>query len=221
MRLVRFAGRALRGFVVAYILMTLTMLGWTFTWPDSDLTTLDPADTIICLGGGMSPNGRLAEATKTRVARCVDLYEAGVSDRIIFTGGERRPGGPSAGAQMLAHARSLGLPQEAGIVEPRAQSTLQNALFSLEIAAGSRSFILVTEAFHLPRSWASFKWAAWELGHDARSFRLVMSEQVRRQPRTGQIGWRILARESLAIWFNAVRSAAYSLAPNPSLGWLH
>lgn len=201
--------------------MTVVMLVWTFVWPVPDTDDFKTADAIVCLGGGMSPNGTLAAPVLTRIERCVQLFEADRAPVVVFSGGTAALNGPNAGGQMALYARSLGLPVNAVIVEGRAQSTLQNAVFSLDLVPDAERVIVVTEGFHLPRSWASFKWAAWEADHDGLGVSLAMSENVRRDPTSGTIGWRILARESLAIWFNALRAAAYSIAPDPDVNWLH
>ncbi len=221
MRLARLAGWFFRWGIVAFVLMTLSMLAWTFLWPEPDVRALKPADAIVCMGGGMSANGTLSAPTLTRVERCVQLFEARLAPVIIFSGGIARPNGPSAASQMGRFAMTLGLPQNAVIEEGLAQSTLQNALFSLPIIPNAEHIIVVTEAFHLPRSWASFRWARWELDHAAKSFTLVMSEDVRRDPFTGDVKWNILVRESLAIWFNAVRAVAYSVSPHGPVDWLY
>jgi uncharacterized SAM-binding protein YcdF (DUF218 family) len=169
----------------------------------------------------MSADGTLAASTLTRVERCAQLFEAGLAPMIIFSGGIARPTGPSAGAQMGRFAMTLGVPQYSVIAEGLAQSTLQNALFSLPMIPNAERIIIVTEAFHLSRSWASFRWAQWELGHPPTSFTLVMSEDVRRDPATGDVRWNMLVRESLAIWFNAVRAVANSVAPHDTVDLLH
>ncbi len=211
----------IRLFLYAYTAVTALMLAWTFLWPAPDPDTLRPADAIVCLGGGMDARGTLAQATLTRVDRCVQLYEAGLAPVVVFTGGTRTDGGPSAGGQMARYAETLGLPSRAGLIEGAAQSTLQNALFSLPLLPEAENIILVTEAFHLPRSYASFQWAGWTMGNADVSYTLVSSEQVRRDPVTGNVRWQILARESLAIWFNLARAAAYSLSADPQVDWLH
>lgn len=221
MLLVRSVGRLFKFAILAFVLMTLSILAWTFMWPQPELRALQPADAIVCLGGGMNANGALSAPTLTRVERCVQLFEAGLAPVIVFSGGIARPNGPSAGRQMGRIAMTLGLPQNAIVQEGLAQSTLQNALFSLPLIPNAERIIIVTEAFHLPRSWASFRWARWELGHPANSFTLVMSEDVRRDPLTGDVRWNIIVRESLAIWFNAVRALAYSVAPHNPVYWLH
>ncbi|MBU2993329.1 YdcF family protein [Octadecabacter sp. B2R22] len=201
--------------------MTAAMLAWTFLWPKSDMADLKQADAIVCLGGGMSSNGTLGAPVLTRIERCVQLYEAGLAPVILFTGGTATPEGVTAGGQMGRYAVGLGLPVSAVVEEGRAQSTLQNALFSLGLIPEARSLIVVTEAFHLPRSWASFHWASWELNQSDVSVALVKSEDVRRDPITGSVNWNILFRESIAIWFNGLRATAYSISPHKPLDWLH
>lgn len=203
------------------------MLAWTFLWPGPDTTTIAKADAIICLGGGMDAKGVLAEPTLKRVERCVALHDAGLAPMIIFTGGRATPSGPSAAGQMARYAETLGLTSYAELTENRAQSTLQNALYSLEMIPDANRLIVVTEAFHLPRSWASIKWAAWELGQTSPSITLIMSQDVPRDLSTGKPNKNILFRESIAIWFNGIRAVAYSvatrtaLAKQPPVNWLH
>jgi len=220
MGIIRLFGRLFKWSVLAYAAMTATMLAWTFLWPQPDVRALKSADVIVCLGGGMDARGTLGAGTLTRVERCVQLFEAGLAPAVVFSGGTAGPDSPTAAHQMSLFAQSLGLPADRGIEEGRAQSTLQNALFSLDLVQDATSIIVVTEAFHLPRSWASFVWARWELGLPEKTVTLVMSEPVRKTAR-GEVSWRILMRESLAIWFNGARAAAYTLASNPSIDWLH
>lgn len=221
MRIVRMLGWLVKLGAAMFAAMTLSMLAWTFLWPEPDVRGMQPAEAIVCLGGGMDVNGTLAQAVLTRVERCVQLYEAGHAPFIIFSGGTATVDGPSAGGQMGRYALTLGLPQNAIIEEGRAQSTLQNALFSLVLNDDFRSYIIVTEAFHLPRSWVSFQWAAWTLGLPDTRFNLVMSEDVRRNRPSGDVNWKMLARESLAIWFNAGRAIAFSVVPDAPIDWLN
>jgi uncharacterized SAM-binding protein YcdF (DUF218 family) len=222
MRLVRFVGRFAKLGFAAYIVMTLAMLAWTFLWPEPDVREIQKADVIICLGAGMSADGTLDAAALARVDRCVQLFEADLAPAIVFSGGVAHEDGPNAGGQMARYAQSLGVPEENTIIEGRAQSTLQNALFSLDLTRDAQDIILVTEAFHLPRSWMSFHWARWEMDlPNTMSFHLIMSEDVRRTQPENRIGWPVLFRESIAIWFNGARAAAYSISPHKSVGLLH
>ncbi len=207
--------------LAVFAIMTVSMLAWTFLWPQPDVRSMQPVDAIVCLGGGMSRDGTLAAPVFTRIDRCVQLYEAGLAPIVVFTGGTATTEGITAAHQMGRYAVSLGLPAERVIEEGRAQSTLQNALFTLDMVPDAQDFIIVTEAFHLPRSWMSFRWAAWQMGLKERTFSLVMSENVRHKPVSGAVNWDILARESVAIWFNAARALAYSASPQKQIDWLH
>lgn len=91
-------------------------------------------------------------AVQTRIARYVRLYAAGLAPVVVFSDGEYRLNCPSSGMQMALYAISIGLPEQAAIVQDFAQSTLQNALFSLPLVPDGQRFFIVTEAFHLPRS---------------------------------------------------------------------
>lgn len=219
--MVRGFGKLLKIGLFAYVSMTFVMLIWTLVWPTPSTESFKSADAIVCLGGGMSPNGTLAAPVLTRIERCVQLYEAERAPVVVFSGGTAAPNGPDAGSQMALYATSLGLPSTAVVVEGRAQSTLQNALFSLAEIPEARRIIVVTEAFHLPRSWASFKWASALLDIKDLDVSLAMSEKVRRDLNTGKIGWKILIRESFAIWFNLLRAVAFTVLPNSDVSWLH
>ena len=222
MRLARFLGRLAKFGFGLYVVMSLAMLAWTFLWHEPDVRGMQKADAIICLGAGMDGAGTLDRAALTRVDRCVQLFEAGLASTIVFSGGIAREDGPNAGGQMARYAQSLGVPADQTIIEGRAQSTLQNALFSLDLVPDAQDIILVTEAFHLPRSWASFHWARWEMGlPNNKTFHLVMSQDVRRIQPDNKTGWMILLRESIAIWFNAARALAYSISADKPVGWLH
>jgi len=189
----------------------LAVIVWTFTWPETDVTTLAKADAILCLGGGLSADGALPAPVETRVARCVEVQAATGTPLVVFTDGTLVQGAPPAGEMMARYALQLGLPGSAALRETRARSTLQNMLYALQLSPRTKRLIIVTEAFHLPRSAASASWAAWQLGLPQPRVTLVMSEPVRQRGRGPS--WRMLARESLALWFNAVRALAYSALP--------
>lgn len=109
---------------------------------------------------------------------------------------------------MAQLAGSLGLPQRATMIEGRAQSTLQNALFSLRLIPKANRLILVTEAFHMPRSLASFKWAG--APNLTSAITAPISVESGRTHR-----WQMIPREAAAIWFNLARAITFDLT-----GWL-
>ncbi len=122
---------------------------------------------------------------------------------ICFARGVRKPWfspGPAPNvsvAELMAEAAQL--PASAALIEPAARSTLQNALFSLALLPEDARIILVSDGYHLPRSWVSFK--------------LMGVRSVELAPAGGQDSvevWEIL-REGAAIWFNLLRGGAYWL----------
>lgn len=165
-----------------------------------------PADIIIVLGGDMTGANDLGPQTRGRVRKSVELYKKGLAPCIHFTGGIPDMGRPGAGTQMADLAMSLGVPASAIAHEDMSRSTIQNALFSRDILGpeADGSVLLVSDGYHLARSWVSFRWAGYE-----GPITLVASSPFGIQPRQRQA--RDLAREVLAWWFNLARVATYEV----------
>jgi uncharacterized SAM-binding protein YcdF (DUF218 family) len=182
----------------------LAILAVQVSWP-ADAAPPAPADAIICLGAGMSFQGweRPDSASTRRARACAELYAAGVAPVVVFTGYGHSVS--SVGQSMAEVARSEGLPRRAILIEPLAKSTIQNAVFALDmLETPPRRVVVVSDAFHLPRSWAIFRifGGVPEVAlHAARD-----GEQLGRGERR-MLEW--VARESLAIWSNLGRLAAY------------
>ena len=116
-------------------------------------------DVIIVLAGNAAKNSSLNGQTGLRLEKAVELYEAGAAPKIVVTGG----GEPPVAVQMRDTAVEAGVPESDIIVEDASHSTLQNALFSADIEDLDKSgrVLLVTHRYHLPRAWASFRWAGF------------------------------------------------------------
>ncbi len=158
MVLIRIFWRLLKAAVLTYLATLAFVMGFAALQPVFEPQPFEPADVIVVLGAGMDADGTLHKSSRLRVKKGAELFLAGTAPRMHFTGGVGRPNGPSAGAQMVALAQSLGVPATATTAEGQSYSTLQNALFSQPLLQGAERIILVTEGFHLPRSWASFKY---------------------------------------------------------------
>jgi len=208
-------GRILKWGVAGYLLTLAAVFLWTFLWP----LDRDPpqGDVIICLGAGSDSDGSLGQGSRDRAETCAALYHAGAAPQVLFTGGPNTPGAPSAAAGMATHS---GVPEAAILLEESAQSTLQNALFSLDMLEGDARLILVTEAFHLPRSHASFRLMG------ARDLALYPAGAVA-LTEDGRPAYRKLLREVAAIWFNLARYSAWRLGgligvpEDARIDWLH
>ena len=105
---------------------------------------------------------------------------------------------------MAARSIADGVPETATSFEGKSYSTLQNALFSKSNWQGAKHIVLVTEGFHLPRSWATFK------AFGAQKITLVHARRFRGE--RIKAGIRLTVRETLAIWFNAARLIVWQAA---------
>jgi uncharacterized SAM-binding protein YcdF (DUF218 family) len=130
----------------------------------------DPAG-ILVLGGAVTPDVTLArnavalnEAAErmTAVAALASRYPQA---KIVFSGGNGsligREGTEAEAALRLFE--SLGVPAARIILEGRSRNTIENALFSKEIARprpGER-WLLVTSAYHMPRAIGVFRKAGF------------------------------------------------------------
>ncbi|MDG3042743.1 YdcF family protein [Roseicyclus marinus] len=167
----------------------------------------DAADVIICLGAGVARDDpRQPDAASTRRAEvCAQLWAAGVAPQVIFTGAGLA--GHSTAQAMAAHATALGLPPAAARIEAEARSTVQNAAYSLPLLPNAaRRVVLVSDAFHLPRSAVIFRLAGYP------ELDLFPVQQSAAQSLST---WRWMLRESVVIWVNAARGLAYVAG-----GWL-
>lgn len=209
MALFRILRRLIAWIVVIYVGTLVFVAGFATLqpyWQPSEIK----ADLIIVLGGGMSPRGTLHKSSTVRVDKGVELFKTGAAPRIHFTGGLASPNAPSAGHQMAARAMEAGIPEAAITYEGGSYSTLQNALFSKPDWRGADHIVLVTEGFHLPRSWATFK----AFGAD----KITLVNARRFRGKRIRSGIRMTLREALAVWFNATRflvwqAAAYTDMP--------
>jgi uncharacterized SAM-binding protein YcdF (DUF218 family) len=94
--------------------------------------------------------------------RAVDLYNSGLSGRILFSGGTGiySQNLPQPEAELFAnYAESRGVPRTALITETRSRNTGENMRFSHDILAqlGAKSLLFVTVPFHERRTSATFE----------------------------------------------------------------
>lgn len=119
------------------------------------------AQAIVVLGGSGDGHEGLGFDSRLRIATGIELFKSGKAPRLVLTGG----GTPVRVAEVMAQeARDQGVPQDAILFEAESLSTLQNALFSgdFEQIDKAEPIILVTNRYHLPRAWASFRWAGFQ-----------------------------------------------------------
>jgi uncharacterized SAM-binding protein YcdF (DUF218 family) len=112
---------------------------------------------IVILGYGLNPDGTMREILRRRVLTGLIVAQFFPQSPVIVTGGNPQNGNTEAG-QMRNMLLLLGFPADRIIVEDKANSTVQNAQFSVPLAkeAGTSGIILVTSTTHQGRADGDF-----------------------------------------------------------------
>ena len=160
MRLRRIARRLA---VLCAAIYVATVLGTgIFVWNYEPPEALPEDALIVVLGAGIRADGSASRASRDRARAAAELLSDGIGRRILITGGPT-PRGPGTVAEAMAtEVREFGVDAAAVAIETESRSTLQNALFTRDMIgpeAAAGPVILITQRTHLPRSWASFRWA--------------------------------------------------------------
>jgi uncharacterized SAM-binding protein YcdF (DUF218 family) len=112
---------------------------------------------IVILGYGLKPDGTMRELLRRRVLTGLIVAQFFPQSPVIVTGGNPQNGKTEAG-QMRNMLQLLGFPANRIIVEDSANSTVQNARFSVPLAkaADTTGIILVTSTTHQGRADGDF-----------------------------------------------------------------
>jgi len=135
-------------------------------YPAEPITSYQPADIIILLGGSLSPGEPypdLGEASD-RVIHAYRIYKAGLGPKILISGGNVFPDGRVSEGEALADLLvSLGIDRTAIIVEGASRNTYENARETEQIwqRENFKTGLLVTSSMHMPRALAVFKRAGF------------------------------------------------------------
>ncbi|KPF63476.1 hypothetical protein IP69_19080 [Bosea sp. AAP35] len=127
-----------------------------------------PVAGIIVLGGpiGIAREDVVLLSAGARITKGVELARLHPQARLVFTGGAGHLISPvttteADGARLLF--TGLGLPQERLLFEDKSRNTLENAVFTRRLVdpkPGER-WLLVTSAWHMPRSMGVFRRAGF------------------------------------------------------------
>jgi uncharacterized SAM-binding protein YcdF (DUF218 family) len=129
---------------------------------------LGRVDGIIVLGGAvgaMRGQVRFTDAA-SRMTEAVALARRYPNARLVFSGGDGsliRRGGDTEATWAHVLFRDLGVADERLVLEDKSRNTRENATFSKALIApkpGER-WLLVTSAYHMPRSVACFRAAGF------------------------------------------------------------
>lgn len=129
---------------------------------DSQLDIIESVDTIILLTGGLRSTNfpstsKLSESSLFRTIEVAQIYfKAAKKPKIIISGNN-----PVSSEKKEAHfirelLESFNVQKEDIVLEEESQNTYESAK-NLKKIMGSESFLLVTSAYHMPRSIYIFK----------------------------------------------------------------
>ena len=132
-----------------------------------------PPHGIVVLGGAVTPDVSHARNTVAlneaaeRLTAAADLARRYPDARIIYSGGSAAliANGPTEAQAALRLFESLGVAPGRVIAEDKSRNTVQNAVFSRALAQpkpGER-WLLVTSAYHMPRSIGVFRQAGFRV----------------------------------------------------------
>lgn len=138
-----------------------TFLLQSLEWQNTATQNLPTADAIVVLGGAtksVNPPRVMPDLNEhgDRLLYAAKLYKEGKAPLIVVSGGRIGWSGPedSEAKDMVEILELTGIPPEDIIQENKSLNTHQNAVFTKKILQekGIEKVLLVTSAFHTPRS---------------------------------------------------------------------
>jgi uncharacterized SAM-binding protein YcdF (DUF218 family) len=116
------------------------------------------ATAIVALGCKVEPDGSPSPPFSRRIAWAAAAFEAGLGHVVIASGG-RRWSGHAEASTAARRLVELGVPGDRVYPELSSMTTVENALFSVELAdaLGFKSLVVVTCTFHLTRALSCFR----------------------------------------------------------------
>lgn len=123
------------------------------------------ADVIVVLAGGIDKGRYLTLGSSHRLMRGAQLYFAGQSKKILFSGGDPRKYGVAEATVMAQEARRLNIPEEDIILEKYSRHTYGQVVEIKKIAEFWRwkSFLLVTSCSQMKRAVLAFENAGFKV----------------------------------------------------------
>lgn len=134
--------------VLVWLVSTLAVWGW------GSLDRAQKADAIVVLGAAQYA-GKPSPVLKARLDHAMELWDRGMSHRLILTGGKGTGDTTSEAAVGRVYAQKHGVPDSAILLETSGRTTRESMQTVAKImeSKGLRSAILVSDPFHMLRLW--------------------------------------------------------------------
>ncbi|MCP5094334.1 MAG: YdcF family protein [Chloroflexi bacterium] len=113
------------------------------------------ADAAVVLGAAVFRN-RPSPVLRERINHAIKLYEDGIVNKIIFTGGLGNRDTLTEAEASANYAMAQGVPAAAILLEMESTTTRENLINTQQIAAENNinSFLIVSTPFHMKRAMA-------------------------------------------------------------------
>jgi uncharacterized SAM-binding protein YcdF (DUF218 family) len=121
----------------------------------------NPVEYVVVFAGGIGYDSKipitslLSDLTLIRVIEGVLIYRENPGSKLVLSGGGGSESYPEA-AGMAGLAKAIGVDEDDIVIESDSRDTKDQARL-IKTIVGGKPFILVTSAYHMPRSMALFK----------------------------------------------------------------
>jgi uncharacterized SAM-binding protein YcdF (DUF218 family)/glycosyltransferase involved in cell wall biosynthesis len=188
-----------------YAAVFYTPLAWNLARPLRIDQAPVPADAIVVFAGGVGESGQAGQGYEERVLKAVELFQQGLAPRIVFSSGYMHT--VQEPRIMRALALSLGVPDDAILLETDARNTVENVVNVRAIldAHGCRSVLLVSSPYHMKRASLVYRKA----DPDRRVTYVPVSPSYFFTRRNESFGAKQLNWEQLNAWLHELGAIAY------------
>ena len=163
-RLASLRGTRLRSAALAAIALAVSTLAawttWTLTaryqdqiYGPQELDTVPQRGVALVFGAGYWGDGSLSDVLRDRLDAAIELYRAGRVRWLLFSG-DNRVASYNEPARMREYARTLGVPEEAIVLDFAGRRTYDSCFRARDIFQLDE-VILVTQRYHAPRAIAT------------------------------------------------------------------
>jgi len=220
--------------LVLLALVSFSPLGNLLLYPlESRFPPWDPSrgapDGIIVLGGSIDPDMSVAHQTPIvrhaadRLLAPAELARRYPKARVVFTGGSANVVSNDAREADWAGTvlENIGIAKDRLIVERNSRNTFENALFTKQLVApkpGER-WLLVTSAYHMPRSMGIFRKAGFDVEAYPVDWRMSGRDDLFSFTNVGTDGLgrtEVAVREWLGLLAYRLRGRTGELLPGPA-----
>lgn len=111
---------------------------------------LTEADAVLVLGAQVKPDGSLSKMLKERLDTGIEIYKAGLTDRMIMSGDHGRKDYDEVNA-MKDYAIEQGVPSECIFMDHAGFSTY-DSMYRAKAVFEAENIIVVTQKYHLYRA---------------------------------------------------------------------